>query len=108
MPSSCPQRQSESTRSRDARPGAVSQTISVDAFADLTGKRALLEGDTLQQQLAASAPSGIPVLSLIDIATQVCLGLEAAHGKDIVPRDIKPANILLTKQGPVKLLDFGG
>ena len=67
----------------------------------------LLEGETLQQHLAASAPNAIPVLSLIDIATQVCLGLEAAHGKDIVHRDIKPANIFLTKQGPVKLLDFG-
>ena len=67
----------------------------------------LLEGETLQQHLAASASNGIPVLSLIDIATQVCLGLEAAHDKDIVHRDIKPANIFLTKQGQVKLLDFG-
>jgi serine/threonine protein kinase len=58
----------------------------------------LLEGETLQQHLAASAPNGIAALSLIDIATQACLGLEAAHGKDIVHRDIKPANIFLTKQ----------
>jgi eukaryotic-like serine/threonine-protein kinase len=67
----------------------------------------LLEGETLQQHMAASAPNTIAVLSLIDIATQVCFGLEAAHGKDIVHRDIKPANIFLTKQGQVKLLDFG-
>jgi len=67
----------------------------------------LLEGETLQQHLAASPSNGIPVLSLIDIATQVCLGLEAAHDKDIVHRDIKPANIFLTKHGQVKLLDFG-
>ena len=67
----------------------------------------LLEGETLQQHLAASAPNAIPALALIDIARQVCLGLEAAHGKNIVHRDIKPANIFLTKQGPVKLLDFG-
>src|SRR5258706_13535164 len=67
----------------------------------------LLEGETLQQHLAASAPNAIPVLSLIDIAMQVCLGLDAARGKDIVHRDIKPANIFLTQQGPVKLLDFG-
>jgi serine/threonine protein kinase/tetratricopeptide (TPR) repeat protein len=67
----------------------------------------LLEGETLQQHLAASAPNAIPLLSLIDIATQVCLGLEAAHGKGVVHRDIKPANIFLTNQRQVKLLDFG-
>ena len=67
----------------------------------------LLEGETLQQRLAASAANAIPVLSLLDIATQVCLGLEAAHSKSILHRDIKPANIFLTKPGPVKLLDFG-
>jgi eukaryotic-like serine/threonine-protein kinase len=67
----------------------------------------LLEGETLQQRLAASDPNGIPLPSLIDIAMQVCLGLKAAHGKDIVHRDIKPGNIFLTKQGTVKLLDFG-
>ena len=67
----------------------------------------LLEGETLGQRLAASAPRAIPLLSLIDIATQVCLGLEAAHSKGIVHRDIKPANIFLTKSETVKLLDFG-
>jgi serine/threonine protein kinase/tetratricopeptide (TPR) repeat protein len=67
----------------------------------------LLEGETLEQRLAASAPSATPLLSLIDIAAQVCLGLEAAHSKGIVHRDIKPANIFLTKSGTVKLLDFG-
>jgi serine/threonine protein kinase/tetratricopeptide (TPR) repeat protein len=67
----------------------------------------LLEGETLDQRLAASAPGAIPLLSLIDTATQVSLGLEAAHSKGIVHRDIKPANIFLTKSGTVKLLDFG-
>jgi serine/threonine protein kinase/tetratricopeptide (TPR) repeat protein len=67
----------------------------------------LLDGETLEQRLAASAPSATPLLSLIDIAIQVCLGLAAAHSKGIVHRDIKPANIFLTKSGTVKLLDFG-
>jgi eukaryotic-like serine/threonine-protein kinase len=67
----------------------------------------LLEGETLQQRLAASAPDSLPPPASIDVAIQVCLGLEAAHGKDIVHRDIKPANIFLTRQGTVKLLDFG-
>src|ERR1700739_2478144 len=67
----------------------------------------LLDGETLEQRLAASAPSATPLLSLIDIAIQVCLGLAAAHSQGIVHRDIKPANIFLTKSGTVKLLDFG-
>src|SRR5262247_206985 len=46
----------------------------------------LLEGETLQQRLAASAPDPIPVSFLIDIAIQLCRGLEAAHGKAIVHR----------------------
>ena len=67
----------------------------------------LLEGDTLQARLAASAPSPLPLPTLIDIAIQICVGLEAAHSKAIVHRDIKPGNIFLTRQGAVKLLDFG-
>src|SRR5260221_1687815 len=67
----------------------------------------LLDGETLERRLAASAPSATPLISLIDIAIQVCLGLAAAHSKGIVHRDIKPANIFLTKSGTVKLMDFG-
>src|SRR6266567_7471687 len=67
----------------------------------------LLEGDTLRNRMAASEPKTIPVLELLDIATQVSNGLQAAHDKDIIHRDIKPANIFLTKQGTVKILDFG-
>ena len=67
----------------------------------------LLEGETLQQRLAAFAPGAIPATVVIEIAIQLCRGLAAAHGKAIVHRDIKPANIFLTKEGPVKLLDFG-
>jgi eukaryotic-like serine/threonine-protein kinase len=67
----------------------------------------LLEGETLQQRLADSAPGAIATILLVDIAAQLCLGLDAAHGKAIVHRDIKPANIFLTKDGTVKLLDFG-
>ena len=60
----------------------------------------LLEGDTLQARLAASAPSPLPLLTLIDIAIQICVGLEAAHSKAIVHRDIKPGNIFLTRRVP--------
>jgi serine/threonine protein kinase/tetratricopeptide (TPR) repeat protein len=67
----------------------------------------LLEGDTLRNRMAAPESKAIPVLELLDIATQIASGLKAAHDKDIIHRDIKPANIFLTKQGTVKILDFG-
>jgi eukaryotic-like serine/threonine-protein kinase len=67
----------------------------------------LLEGETLLHHLAASVSKTIPLARLVDIAIQICDGLQAAHNKGIIHRDIKPANIFLTKQGPVKILDFG-
>jgi len=67
----------------------------------------LLEGSTLLHHLPLSEPKAVPLDSLLDIAIQVCDGLQAAHDKSIIHRDIKPANIFLTNQGPVKILDFG-
>src|SRR5882762_3971034 len=67
----------------------------------------LLEGETLRNRIAASEPMAIPVGEVFDIALQICNGLEAAHDKAILHRDIKPANFFLTKQGTVKILDFG-
>jgi eukaryotic-like serine/threonine-protein kinase len=67
----------------------------------------LLEGETLRDRLAASETNSLSFPTLLDIAAQICNGLAAAHGKGIVHRDIKPANIFLTRQGPVKILDFG-
>ena len=43
----------------------------------------------------------------IDMALQICEGLHAAHKKGIVHRDIKPDNIMVTDEGPVKIMDFG-
>ena len=67
----------------------------------------LLEGETLQHRLLTSDSKVIPSDELFEIATQICNGLQAAHQKEIIHRDIKPANIFLTKQGPVKIVDFG-
>ena len=67
----------------------------------------LLEGSTLLYHLSLCRAKYIPVIPLLDIALQICDGLQAAHEKNIIHRDIKPANIFLTTQGPVKILDFG-
>jgi len=67
----------------------------------------LLEGDTLRNRIAVSESKAIPIVELIDIGLQIADGLQAAHDKDIIHRDIKPANLFLTKQGTVKILDFG-
>ena len=64
----------------------------------------LLEGDTLRERLA-SGP--LPVRKAVDYALQICRGLSAAHEKGITHRDIKPENIFLTRDGRVKILDFG-
>jgi Tol biopolymer transport system component len=64
----------------------------------------LLVGETLRARLA-SGP--LPVRKAIDFAVQIARGLAAAHEKGIVHRDLKPENIFVTRDGRVKILDFG-
>src|ERR1035437_10818731 len=63
-----------------------------------------LEGETLRQRLLSGA---MPIRKVTDYATQICVGLAAAHDKGIVHRDLKPENIFITHDGRVKVLDFG-
>jgi DNA-binding winged helix-turn-helix (wHTH) protein/tRNA A-37 threonylcarbamoyl transferase component Bud32 len=67
----------------------------------------LLEGQTLRDRLATCATDDVPLDQWLDIAIQICDGLQAAHQKSIIHRDIKPANIFLTAAGQAKILDFG-
>lgn len=64
----------------------------------------LLEGETLREHLG-SGP--LPLRNAIDYASQIACGLSAAHDRGIVHRDLKPENILVTRDGRVKILDFG-
>src|SRR5207245_1032328 len=64
----------------------------------------LLEGETLRERMGGTA---VGQRRAIDFALQIAHGLAAAHEKGIVHRDLKPDNIFITKDGRVKILDFG-
>ena len=64
----------------------------------------LLEGSTLRELLRHGA---IPIRKAIEYGVQIAHGLAAAHDKGIVHRDLKPENLFVTKDGRVKILDFG-
>jgi eukaryotic-like serine/threonine-protein kinase len=64
----------------------------------------LLEGETLRTVLSGGK---LPQRKAIDYALQIAHGLAAAHEKGIVHRDLKPENLFVTKDGRLKILDFG-
>ncbi len=64
----------------------------------------LLQGETLREQIKRGR---MAVRKAIDYAVQIARGLAAAHEKGIVHRDLKPENLFVTKDGRVKILDFG-
>ncbi len=64
----------------------------------------LLEGESLRERLSQGP---LPIRNAVDYAVQAAWGLAAAHEKGIIHRDIKPENLFLTKDGRVKVLDFG-
>jgi hypothetical protein len=64
----------------------------------------LIEGQTLRQLLKQGRLSP---RKITDIARQIAEGLAAAHARGIVHRDMKPENVMVTKDGHVKILDFG-
>gem|GEM_PF-5323597 len=64
----------------------------------------LLEGETLRDALGGTA---MKVRRALDYAQQVAQGMAAAHEKGIIHRDLKPENLFVTRDGRVKILDFG-
>ncbi len=65
---------------------------------------AYYEGETLKDRLR-NGP--LPFDDVITISVQILSGLEKAHTSGVIHRDIKPGNIIITKDGTVKILDFG-
>lgn len=62
-----------------------------------------IEGETLSDRLAKGP---VPLEEMLRIATQIVDALDKAHGQGLIHRDLKPGNVMLTKEG-AKLLDFG-
>jgi len=63
-----------------------------------------LEGESLRQEFSGGA---LPLRQAVQYGTEIAQGLAAAHDKGIVHRDLKPENIFVTRDGRMKILDFG-
>jgi eukaryotic-like serine/threonine-protein kinase len=96
---------------REARAVAALSHPSVVAIHDVGAEGStvyavmeLLDGETLGARLRRER---LPVTRVVEIAAAIAEGLAAAHARGIIHRDLKPENIFVTRDGRVKLLDFG-
>jgi serine/threonine protein kinase len=67
----------------------------------------LLDGHTLRELLVSGNKTALPVRKATDYALQIAHGLAAAHRTGIIHRDLKPENVFITRDGRLKILDFG-
>ena len=67
-----------------------------------------VEGQTLKDHIASlTSGTGVPVLQAIDWIEQIAQGLKVAHTNNIIHRDIKTENVMINKDGGLKIMDFG-
>ncbi|MEJ2086284.1 MAG: protein kinase [Acidobacteriota bacterium] len=82
--------------------------VTIHAIEEAEGTRILImeliEGTSLDEMLSSE---GLPLAQVFDIAVPIADALAAAHDRGIVHRDLKPANVMVTRDGRVKVLDFG-
>ena len=109
---SCPRTPPESKRfEKEARSASALNHPNIVTVYDFGSSDGLsyiamekVDGETLRK-LVAGGP--VPIKKLLAIATQIADGLARAHEAGIVHRDLKPENVMVTKDGLVKILDFG-
>ncbi len=96
---------------REARAAAAVSHPNILAIHDVGTSRGLpyivcelLEGETLRERLAHGP---LPRGRAVEVALPIARGLAAAQEKGVVHRDLKPENVFLTRDGQVKILDFG-
>ncbi|MBI4768199.1 MAG: protein kinase, partial [Deltaproteobacteria bacterium] len=67
----------------------------------------LMGGGDVESLIAKAEHHRLPIDQTLEIAESVCKGLEYAHGKGVIHRDLKPGNVWITEEGMVKIGDFG-